>query len=220
MRRLLFPALLLLAAAMPAHEGAELRGTVELLQDGRRVVQGVQEAVVFFTPAREARMPAAKPVEMVTVRKEFRPRVLIVPVGTTVRFPNQDPILHNVFSVSGGNAFDVGLYGKGVGKQATFREAGLVRVFCNVHQSMTAYILVLGTSWSATPDAKGAFKLAGLPAGPGTVSVWHERGELLNQQVTLPAAGPLRLALPVSKPRVPRHLNKFGKPYRTDSAYR
>jgi plastocyanin len=221
MRRILFPALLLCAAAMPAHETHELRGTVELMQDGRRLAQGTQEAVVYFTPARGgAKATAGKPVEMVTVRKEFKPRVLIVPVGTTVRFPNQDPILHNVFSVSGGNAFDVGLYGKGAGKETTFRNAGLVRVFCNVHQSMTAYILVLGTSYSATPDAKGSFRLAGLPSGPGTVSVWHERGELLNQQVTLPVTAPLRLAVPVSKPRVPRHLNKFGKPYRADNAYR
>jgi hypothetical protein len=146
--------------------------------------------------------------------------VLVVRAGTRVRFPNQDPILHNVFSVSGGNAFDVGLYGKGPGKEVTLREPGLVRVFCNVHQAMTAYILVLGTSWSASPDASGAFSLRGLPTGPGTLSVWHERGELLSQQVTVPAAGAVRLALPVSKPRVPRHLNKFGKPYRADSAYR
>jgi plastocyanin len=221
MRRILFPALLLWAAAMPAHEMHELRGTVELMQDGRRLALGMQEAVVFFTPTRGGtKVAAGKPVEMITARKEFKPRVLIVRAGTTVRFPNQDPILHNVFSVSGGNAFDVGLYGKGTGKEVTFREPGLVRVFCNVHQAMTAYILVLGTSYSATPDAKGAFRLAGLPAGPGTLSVWHERGELINQQVTLPASAPLRLALPVSKPRVPRHLNKFGKPYRADSAYR
>jgi plastocyanin len=218
-RPLLLPLLLLLAAAAPGQPPGELRGTVELVQDGKRLGQGAHEAVVFFTPARGAAVQPGKVVEMVTVRKEFRPRLLVIPVGTTVRFPNQDPILHNVFSVSPGNAFDVGLYKKGAGKEVTFREPGLVRVFCNVHQSMTAYILVLATAHSVSPDARGAFHLAGLPPGPGTLSVWHERGEMVTQQVTVPSAAPLRVSLPVSRPRVPRHLNKFGKAYRTGDAY-
>lgn len=218
--RALLPALLLALAAPAEPQGAQLAGTVELLQDGRPV-RGAQEAIVFFTPANPPRRPATPPpvFDMVTHRKEFKPRVLVVPVGARVRFPNQDPILHNVFSVSGGNAFDLGLIAKGPGKEATFREAGLVRVFCNVHQAMTAYVLVLDTPWSASPDASGAFRLTGLPAGPGKLSVWHERGEVLTQQVTVPSAAPARLRLPVSRPRVPRHLNKFGKPYRTDGAY-
>jgi plastocyanin len=227
-RRLLLSALLVLAATMPSHFGAavagastgELRGTVELVQDGRKLLQGVQEAVVFYTPAGGARVSPGTPVEIVTQRKEFRPRVMVVPAGTRVRFPNQDPILHNVFSVSGGNAFDLGLYGKGTGKDVTLREPGLVRIFCNVHQAMTANVLVLGTAWSASPDASGAFHLHGLPLGRGTLSLWHERGELVSQEVTVPATAPVRLQRPVSKPRVPRHLNKFGKPYRAGDAYR
>jgi plastocyanin len=227
-RGLLLSALFVLAAVMPSHFGAtmagattgELRGTVELVQDGRKLLQGVQEAVVFFTPAAGARVQPGTPAEIVTFRKEFRPRVLVVPAGTRVRFPNQDPILHNVFSVSGGNAFDLGLYGKGAGKEVSFAEPGLVRVFCNVHQAMTAHVLVLGTSWSVSPDASGAFHLRDLPPGRGTLSLWHERGELVSQQVTVPTNAPVRLQLPVSRPRVPRHLNKFGKPYRTGDAYR
>ena len=215
-RRALLPALLLALAAPATPQGGELRGTLQLTQDGRRV-QGAQEAVVYYTPATAPRRAATPPVfEMATQRKEFRPRTLVVPVGAKVRFPNQDPILHNVFSVSGGNAFDLGLLPKGPGKEATFREPGLVRVFCNVHQSMTAYVLVLDTPYSASPDAAGAFELSGLPPGNGTLSVWHERGEVVSRPVTVPAGGALALTLPVSKPRVPRHLNKFGKPYRTD----
>jgi plastocyanin len=220
MRRLALLSALLLALAAPAQpQSAELRGRLELLQDGRRV-QGAQDAVVYFTPAAAARRPAAAPVfEITTQRKEFRPRTLVVPVGSTVSFPNQDPILHNVFSVSGANAFDLGLLPKGSGKAATFREPGLVRVFCNVHQAMTAYVLVVDTPHSVSPDATGAFRLTGLPPGPGILSVWHERGEVVTREVTVPAAAPLIVSLPVSKPRVPRHLNKFGKPYRTDGGY-
>jgi len=191
-----------------------------LVQEGRNVTDGVDQAVVFFTPAKKPKVAAAEAVpEMATLKKSFQPRLLVVPVGAKVRFPNQDPILHNAFSVSGGNAFDVGLYGRGPGKTVTFKEAGLVRVFCNVHQKMAAYVLVVDTPYSTAPDKKGGFSLAGLPTGPGTLSVWHERGELISQQVTLPASAPVRLSLAVSKPRVPRHLNKFGKAYSTDSSY-
>ncbi|HET9767025.1 MAG TPA: hypothetical protein VFS60_09260 [Thermoanaerobaculia bacterium] len=213
-------ALLAGAVAAAREDTAQLAGTLMLVQEGRNVVEGVDQAVVFFTPAKKPKVAAAEVVpEMATLKKAFQPRLLVVPVGSKVRFPNQDPILHNAFSVSGGNAFDVGLYGRGAGKTVTFKEAGLVRVFCNVHQQMAAYVLVVDTPYSTAPDKKGGFSLAGLPAGPGTLSVWHERGELLSQQVTLPATAPLRLSLAVSKPRVPRHLNKFGKAYSTDSSY-
>ena len=211
---------LLAGGAAAAHDPAELRGTLTLVQEGRNVAEGVDQAVVFFTPAKKPKLAGGEAIpEMATVKKAFTPRVLVVPVGSKVRFPNQDPILHNAFSVSAGNAFDVGLYRRGPGKAVTFKEPGLVRVFCNVHQQMAGYVLVVDTPYSTAPDKKGGFSLAGLPAGPGTLSVWHERGEMLTQQVTLPATAPLKLSLAVSKPRVPRHLNKFGMAYSTDSSY-
>jgi plastocyanin len=212
---------LLAGSADARDDTAELRGTLVLVQDGRNVADGVDQAVVFFTPTRKPKLAAVEAVpEMATSRKEFKPRLLVVPAGSKVRFPNQDPILHNAFSISAGNAFDVGLYGRGAGKAVTFKEPGLVRVFCNVHQQMAGYVLVVDTPYTASPDKRGNFALTGLPAGPGTLSVWHQRGELQSQPVTLPARAPLRLSLAVSKPRVPRHLNKFGKSYSTDGAYR
>jgi plastocyanin len=215
------PALLGAAMAAAATENGELRGTLTLTQEGRSVADGVDQAVVFFTPAKKSKPSASEPVpEMATAKKAFTPRVLVVAVGSKVRFPNLDPILHNAFSVSAGNAFDVGLYGKGPGKAVTFKEPGLVRVFCNVHQQMAGYVLVVDTPYATAPDKRGGFTLQGLPAGPGTLSVWHERGEMQTQQVTVPSTAPLKLSLAVSKPRLPRHLNKFGKAYSTDSAYR
>jgi plastocyanin len=212
----------LLAGSAAAHnDTADVIGSLVLVQDGRSVLDGVDQAVVFFTPAKKAKLTVAEAVpEMATSHKEFRPRMLVVPVGTKVRFPNQDPILHNAFSVSGGNAFDVGLYSRGAGKTVTMKEAGLVRVFCNVHQSMAGYVLVVDTPYAISPDKRGIFSLSGLPTGAGTLSIWHERGAMQTQQVTLPLAAPLRLALTVTKPRVPRHLNKFGKAYSSDRAYR
>jgi hypothetical protein len=91
---------------------------------------------------------------------------------------------------------------------------GVVRVFCNVHHSMVAYVVVLATRFFAVPDARGAFALAGLPAGDGTLTVWHERAEPSAVEVRVPAAAPLRVQLATTKPRVPPHLNTFGRSYR------
>jgi hypothetical protein len=150
---------------------------------------------------------------MTTHRKRFDPRVLVVPVGSIVRFPNRDPILHNVFSISGGNAFDLGLIGGGEGGSARFVEAGVVRVFCNVHHRMVGYVVVVDTPFSTAPAPDGAFRLSGLPAGPGELVVWHERGEPLRQRVDPASGPPPALRLELTRPLVPVHLNKLGRPY-------
>jgi plastocyanin len=191
-------------------------GSVELLERGRRSVDRTllpRHTVVVFEPAK--RTSPAKPVtvEMKTLKKEFEPRLLVVPVGSTVRFPNLDPILHNVFSVSGKNSFDLGLLGKGPGKSATFREAGIVRVFCNVHHAMFAYVYVTASPHWATVGDDGRFRLAGLPAGAGKLTVWNERSAPTVSDLVVPAAGPLALGVEITVPRIPPHKNKLGKSY-------
>ena len=210
---ILAAALLLWPAAEAA--GSLITGRVQLAKSSAgRPSKEIQTAQIYFTPAEPAAVaPPQEPFEIVTVRKEFLPRTLTVPVGSTVRFPNQDVILHNVFSVSGKNRFDLGLYKRGDGKTATFEHPGVVRVFCNVHHSMVAYVLVVDTPFATSPDFNGRFTLDGLPDGPGTLTVWHERAEPVSRELTLPLAEPLTVNLLVSKPRVPRHTNKFGKPY-------
>ncbi len=213
----------LLVCALPAR-GAELAGSVRLTEKGKATADASADprrAVVWYEPeakpagAGEAADAPLRPVvaEMLTVKKQFSPQVLVVPVGSTVRFPNQDPILHNVFSVSGGNAFDLGLVGAGKGKEAVFRAAGVVRVFCNVHHAMFGHVVVVATPHFAQPGADGAFRLTGLPPGRGTLRFWHERGEVQSRPVTLPAAAPVELAIEITQPRVPPHKNKFGKSY-------
>jgi plastocyanin len=210
----------LAAAADARAAAAELRGRLVLTERGRPSRDpgvDLRQAAVWFVPDRAPARLAPIEVEMATVRKQFAPRLLVVPVGSTVRFPNQDPILHNVFSVSGGNDFDLGLVGAGSGKTATFRAPGIVQVFCNVHHAMFAHVVVVATPHYARPDETGAFTLAGLPAGAGTLHFWHERGEPGERRLKLPHGAPLALESAVTLPRVPRHKNKFGKSYRRGS---
>jgi plastocyanin len=210
------PVAALLCAAVPPAEAAVVAGRIVLVQKGNTSADpslDAHRAVVWFTPASLERAPAPVVVEMATLKKQFSPQIVTVPVGSRVRFPNLDPILHNVFSVSGRNAFDLGLVGKGPGKEATFVEAGVVRVFCNVHHAMFGHVVVVGTPHHVAPDTRGAFRLEGLPAGAGTLSVWHERGEVTTRAVTLPHAAPVEVRLEITQPRVPPHKNKFGKSY-------
>ena len=214
----------LVVAAAPAMAGS-LAGRIELVAQGEALRSDeVRHAVVYFKPRTPVVVrPLPRVPEISMRRKEFVPRVVAVTVGSAVRFPNFDPILHNVFSVSGANAFDLGLYPEGPGKAATFRSPGLVRVFCNVHHDMVAYVLVLDTPCFTSPEADGAFQLADLPETDGLLVVWHERAAPWSRELRPPLPDTLAVRLEVSKPLVPAHPDKNGKPYATvttDKTYR
>jgi plastocyanin len=204
-----------LAAASLAAD--EISGSVQLLGKGGKALAAesdVTQAVVYFEPTSGAPSRRSEaPFEMVTRQKQFQPRVLVVPRGARVRFPNQDPILHNVFSVSPGNAFDLGLYREGPGKEQKLERPGLVRVFCNVHHSMVAYILVLDTPYYTQPGPDGRFTLSGLPKGPGRLTVWHEQTDPWTTELKLPQSQPVAARVEVVRPRIPPHLNKSGQSY-------
>jgi plastocyanin len=219
---------LLLAAVLPLR-AEEIRGRIELLGRGGLPARGadVREAVVSFEPAggggggtrarsREAREPALLYV-MTTRDKEFLPRVLPIPVGGRVQFANDDPILHNVFSVSNGKPFDLGFLRKGPGRERQFDTAGLVRIYCNVHHSMVGYVLVLDTPYFTQPAADGSFVLANLPKGAGRLTVWHEQTDPWTTAVSLAAgaAPPVTARIEITHPQVPSHLDKNGKSYFT-----
>src|SRR5205809_389807 len=103
--------------------------------------------------------------QIVTRNKTLIPHVLAVPVGSTVAFPNDDPISHNLFSLSSNNAFDLGLYRKGAGKSQKFDTPGLVNVYCNVHPNMSAVIQVLDTPYFTFSDPTGNYAISNVPGG-------------------------------------------------------
>jgi len=110
--------------------------------------------------------------------ERFTPHVLAIPQGSTVDFPNDDDVYHNVFSLSaatGRGGFDLGRYPKGTSKSWTFDRPGTVKVFCHIHSDMSAVILVLPNPFFATPDDAHHFTLDDVPEGDYTIVGWHER---------------------------------------------
>ena len=215
LRILLFLAAVAARSGVPAASAESLEGVVELVENGRPV-PGAGGAVVSYEPENEAPRPSPRPAEVVTRDKRFLPRVTVVPRGSSVGFPNRDPIFHNVFSVSPGNRFDLGRYREGQSRSTRFDRPGLVRVYCNVHEQMVAYVLVVDTPYHALAGEDGRFRLDGVPAGRGTLAIWHERAGNLRVPVEVPRAEPVRIRLQATPLRDTHHLNKFGRPYGSD----
>jgi plastocyanin len=125
----------------------------------------------------------------------FGPRVLAVPVGGTVAFPNRDPIFHSVFSVSPVKRFDLGKYGRGKSKSVTFTKAGVVNVFCDIHSDMAGFIVVVPNRAYTQPDADGRFALPSLPPGTYTVVAWHPDLKPVRRTVQIPENGDVAVDL-------------------------
>ena len=150
---------------------------------------------------------------MRTHDKQFEPHILPILVGSSVRFPNEDTILHNAFSSSRDNSFDVGLYTEGEGKTVDFSKPGYVRVYCNVHHAMIGHILVLDTPFFTRPGKDGKFRLKDLPEQAGDLVVWHDRSKPWHIKATPGETAAVDVTLDLNLRRIPQHKNKFGKPY-------
>jgi plastocyanin len=178
----------------------------------------VNETVVWLEPVGNTHAPrrAAASFELTTRGKTLTPHVLIVPAGSTVAFPNEDPISHNLFSLSSGNDFDLGLYRSGVRKSHTFTTAGIVNVYCNVHPNMSAVIHVMSTPYYAFIARDSTFALTDVQPGRYDAVVWNEVGgtaRLGPVEVSPSGISDLSITLDSRGLRATGHMNKFGKPY-------
>ena len=117
----------------------------------------------------------------------FVPHVIAIQVGTTVDFPNNDSTYHNVFSLSRTKPFDLGRYAVGKSKAVTFDRPGIVRVFCDIHSHMNAWILVFAHPFFAVTDADGRFRIEGIPPGTYTVAIWNEAATAESRTVVVSA---------------------------------
>ena len=128
-------------------------------------------------------------MEMVQENLHFLPDFLVVPQGSTVSFPNSDPVFHNVFSLSKARQFDLGYYPAGQTRKVTFNQAGVVQVYCHLHSQMSAAILVVPNAWHTRTQDDGTFSLANVPAGVHTVVVWHKSAGFFKRKIELSANG-------------------------------
>jgi plastocyanin len=118
----------------------------------------------------------AGPAVMEQQNRRFSPDLVVISTGSSVSFPNFDPIFHNVFSLSKPKSFDLGNYSKGQTRMVTFPKPGIVAVYCHLHPNMAGTIVVTPNQWAARVDAAGQFVLADVPPGKHSVVAWHKTG--------------------------------------------
>ena len=164
---------------------------------GQSAVRSVQQIppVIYL----EGRIgPRPEPETGVTMAQRdtaFAPPMLVVPVGTTITFPNHDPFFHNVFSYSSAGRFDLGRYPRGESKEVVFEEVGVVKIYCEVHEPMRSAVLVVENRYWARPDEAGRFRIDGVPAGTYTLVAWHADHGEVEREVRVPESGVVRVEL-------------------------
>jgi len=152
-------------------QSADLRGTA------RAGGRPARDTVVWLdAPNAPARPQGRVVLDQRNLR--FSPQVLVVRVGTTVDFPNDDRVFHNVFSFHNGKVFDLGLYPVGATRPVKFDEAGLSRIFCNIHPNMAAYVMAVDSPYFARADESGAFTIPAVPAGSYTYHAWRPGADM------------------------------------------
>jgi plastocyanin len=205
---------------------ASVKGAVVLTDSrdpGVRRNQDFSGVVVWLEPTNgdaPRRIPP-RHFRMEQKDKHFKPHVLAIPVGAAVDFPNLDPIFHNVFSNYNGQVFDLLLYRPNTSRDVVFKRPGIVRVFCNIHPTMSAVIAVLDTPWFDVSGVSGDFEIRDVPPGIYTLHVFHERTteetlHALVQSVSVENAAPRVLpAIRISETGyIPApHKNKWDKDY-------
>ena len=210
--------------ALNAQDSVTVTGRVELSKNGENRFADPSGTVVWLTPVAESAQIQAgssrQRQQLLQRQKTFSPHLLVVPVGSSVEFPNQDPFFHNVFSLFEGKRFDLGLYEAGTSRSVLFNRAGISYIFCNIHPEMSAVVIALKTPYYGIADRKGMVAIPDVPHGRYEMEVWHERVlpetlKILSRPVVLSetssSLGVLRLTEQRNLSQT--HRNKYGHVY-------
>lgn len=201
---LLFAFLLLIYFPGLALAG-KIKGTVKV-----KGLRSPANVLVYLTKAPSGSMDLSKTnFVMDQLNLEFRPHVLPVLVGSTVQFPNNDQVDHNIFSMSRTKKFNLGSYKPGDSKAVLFEKPGIVELRCDVHAEMAAYILVMNNPYFAVTDKNGNFQipdasylqqagleeLADLATGKYFIKTWHEKLKTQKEAITITEDGDVTIQL-------------------------
>jgi plastocyanin len=174
----------------------------------------LENAVIYVETVRDGLARGRHEIRQ--LNKQFSPRFSVVPRGTTVSFPNQDNIFHNVFSLSPGNTFDLGTYRSGDKPgEVSLNSPGVVQVFCNLHSQMSASVLVTPSRLYTLVDKNGSFQLDNIPVGKHRLVAWMPKAsEPMKQEVEITSEGASQVSFNLTARATDgAHTNKHGQPY-------
>jgi Protein of unknown function (DUF2012) len=178
-----------------------LRGTATPLAPVESApVNEFDRMVVFLEPDKDARRYPPKPPVTEILNQQgarFDPDLILVPVGSTVQFPNSDPIFHNVFSLSKAQPFDLGYYPQGQSRTVKFNNPGIVQVYCHIHANMYAAIVVTASPWFQKPAPDGSFSFSDVPAGRYRLTAWHKIAGFHKVNIDVPETGSAEVTIRV-----------------------
>ncbi|MBI3652605.1 MAG: methylamine utilization protein [Acidobacteria bacterium] len=179
MKKLLLVLVLLLTAGALQVQAGNIMGKVK----GKpgNVVVWVEGVKGFSVPATK---PSFSQRGMV-----FFPALLVIVAGQTVQMPNDDSVVHNVYSFSPTKKFNLGIYGKGENKEVTFEQPGVVELFCSIHKQMKGKILIVPNPYYARIGSSEMYRITALPAGNYTLKLWSDSGALETRRIVVPAKG-------------------------------
>jgi hypothetical protein len=184
--------------------------------------QDSSQVVVWLSPLDGEAIPlkSGPPPQVIQHNKTFNPHLVVVQVGQTVQFPNEDPFFHNIFSMYNGKRFDLGLYEAGSTRSVRFDRPGVSYLFCNIHAEMSAVVVALDSPYFAVSDHAGHISIPDVPDGRYQLHIWYERSlpdtlTPLSRQVTISAStrslGTIRVS---ENPNFTfGHKNKYGEDY-------
>lgn len=215
--------IIILALGCQLAWAANVSGTIDISAAAgfSRGEENRSDIVVWLEPVHPLNSMTLKPQRAQLLQKDkmFHPHILVITAGSTVDFPNADPIFHSAFSTFDGQVFDVGLYPPGTSQPVHFSRPGIVRVFCNIHPSMSAIIVVLDTPYFTKAERDGQYHLSDVSPGEYELHVFDERATAGQESQMVLTVGPLtdtiapRLHLSEAGYVHLPHKNKYGLDY-------
>lgn len=187
----MLPFVAAMLVVVPAHAGS-VSGKIRLANvstPAANQAAGEKENVVIWLEGAHDSKPPETTIKISQRSLQFSPDFAIVVKGQKIEMPNDDDVVHNVYSFTGLNQFNLGLYAKGESRTVVFAQTGIVDVFCSIHHQMHARVFVVPTKYFANGMPGHSFTLADVPPGKYVLKAWHQRSHMMEKTIIVPATG-------------------------------